>query len=118
MSRGRGEGGIEARGGEVDEPEVVEGADVHGEEEVAEEGEEDVAGPDSVEGEFALGLFRGGFGEAGFEFVAVRAAGGGGGGDVVVRGGEGGVVVSARAEEAGYGVAEADAEVGFVAEGV
>ena len=74
---GGGGGGVEAWGGEVDEPEVAEGADVHGEDEVAEEGAEDVGGPDAAEREFAFG-FRfggggGGFGEAGFEFVAVRA---------------------------------------------
>ena len=122
MGGGRGEGRVEAWGGEVDEPEVVEGADVHGEDEVAEEGEEDVASPDAVEGEFAFGFWFGrggvGFGEAGFEFVAVGTAGGGGGVDGVVGGGDGGVLVSASAEEAGYGVAEADSEVGFVAEGV
>lgn len=43
---------------------------------------------------------------------------GGGGGVDGVDGGDGGVLVSARAEKAGYGLAEADAKVRFVAEGV
>lgn len=118
---GGGGGRVEAGGGEVDEPEVVEGADVHGEEEVAEEGAEDVGCPDAAEGEFAFWFWFGGgggvFGEAGFEFVAVGAGGGGGGVDLV-GGGEGSVLVCARAEEASYGAAEVDAEVSLVAEGV
>ena len=113
---GGGEGRVEAWGGEVDEPEVVEDADVHGEDEVAEEGAEDVGGPDAVKGEFVFGFWFG-FGQGGFEFVAVGAGGGEGRVDGVAAG-DGGVLVSARAEEAGYGATEADAEVSFVTEGV
>ena len=118
---GGGGGGVEAWGGEVDEPEIVKGADMHGEDEVAEEGVEDVGCPDAAESELAFGFwFRGGgggFGKARFQFVAV-GAGRGRWGVNGVRSGEGSVLVSARAEEAGYGVAETHAEVRLVTEGV
>ena len=45
--------GIEAGRGEMDEPEVVEGADVEGENRVAEEGAEDISSPDAGQGKFS-----------------------------------------------------------------
>lgn len=46
-------GGVVAGGGEKNEPEGVEGADMEGEEGVGEEGGEDVGGPDAAERQFA-----------------------------------------------------------------
>lgn len=48
---------VEARGGEEDEPEVIESADVKCEEGVGEEHEKDIAGPDAAEGELLQAAF-------------------------------------------------------------
>lgn len=114
--------GIEAGGGEVDEPEVVEGADVEGHDRVAEKGAEDVSGPDSGQWQFPSGFrFLGGrFGEARFELVGVKPGAVCWGVQVVV-GVDGCVAVSVAAENVtegvGDGVAEAETQVWLVSYG-
>lgn len=75
VKRGRWVGGIEAGGGEEDEPKIVEGADVEGEEEVSEEHEEDVAREYAAEWKLVLCFvwFEGGEGCGGCERRGGRA---------------------------------------------
>jgi hypothetical protein len=64
-------GGVVTWGGEVDVPEGVEGADVHCDEGMGEQGDDEVAGPDAAEWEHAPRGFVGG------EFVVCEGGEGG-----------------------------------------
>ena len=121
MRRGEGGGGVEAWGGEENEPQVVEGADVEGKQEVREECEEHVAGEDASEGEFLLGASRGGEGCRGcdgrggrtrFEVITLSAR------SVNVLVMDGRVLriaaVEDTAEEGANGVRDAEAKIRFI----